>query len=362
MRSVVPALPALPLLLAICCDPLAAQSSDWQVAVGGNFHYDWLRTDENDSLEQIGDVRRSRLSLALKAPAGVDAKLEYDVYPNVWTDAFVRWRGQGHSVRVGQFKQPMFLDELTSDRYTLFQEQGMAASFALARRLGAEYSYATPQWRLGASAYDGNLRGQLKGAGIVGRVVYTPWAEAGRVLHFALSAGSENPDNDSARFSSRVEASGIGRTRLDTGTLSGVDRILRSGVEALWINGPWTVQGEYLQSQLSRDSAADAGLHGWYVEAGWFVSSDHTSYKDGAIDAPDIGEDGRALELAARVSQLDLDDNGVRGGNSTNFSLGANWYLSKHVRLTANYVHVDGERRDVPVEPDILEARVMLTF
>ena len=362
MRSATRLLPAMPLLLVSCCDSLAAQSPDWQLAIGGNFHYDWLRTDENDTLNQIGGVRRSRLSLALKAPAGFDAKLEYDVFPNTWTDAFARWRGQGHSVRIGQFKQPMFLEELTSDRYTMFLEQGMPSSFALARRLGAEYSYATPQWRLGASAYDGNLRGQLQGTGVVGRVVYTPWADPGHVLHVGLSLGSESPDGGSARFSSRVEASGIGRTRLDTGTLAGVDRIRRSGVEALWINGPWTVQAEYLHSQLSRDGAADAGLHGWYAEAGWFASGDHTSYKDGAIDAPDIGEDGRALELAARVSQLDLDDNGVRGGDSTNFSLGANWYLSKHVRLTANYVHVDGERRDVPVEPDILEARVMLTF
>lgn len=362
MRSAPWLLPALPVLLMSCGDSLAAQSPDWQLAIGGNFHYDWLRTDENDTLNQIGGVRRSRLSLALKAPAGFDAKLEYDVFPNTWTDAFARWRGQGHSVRIGQFKQPMYLEELTSDRYTMFLEQGMPSSFALARRLGAEYSYATPQWRFAASSYDGNLRGQLQGTGVVTRVVYTPWADPGQVLHLGLSLGSESPDGDSARFSSRVEASGIGRTRLDTGTLAGVDRIRRSGVEALWIHGPWTLQGEYLRSDLSRNSAADSGLDGWYAEAGWFVSGDHTSYKDGAIDAPDIGEDGRALELAVRVSELNLDDGTVRGGDSRNFSLGANWYLSKHVRLTANYVHVDGERRDVPVEPDILEARVMLTF
>lgn len=362
MQSVARLLSSLPFLLAVGSDPLAAESSDWQWSVGGNFHYDWLRSDENDALEQLGDVRRSRISLALKAPGGFDAKLEFDAHANNWTDAYLRWRDQGHSVRAGQFKQPMFLDELTSDRYTMFLEQGMPGSFALARRIGVEYAYATPTWRLGASAYDGNLRGQLSGAGMVARAVYTPWVEPGRVLHFAISAGSENPDLNSARFSSRVEASGIGRTRLDTGTLSGVDRIRRSGVEALWINGAWTIQGEYLRSDLSRSTAADSGLDGWYVEASWFASGDHTAYKDGAIDAPDIGPDGRALELAMRVSQLDLDAGAARGGNSTNFSLGANWYLTRHVRLTANYVHVDGSRRTLAVEPDILEARLMLTF
>jgi phosphate-selective porin OprO/OprP len=337
-------------------------ADDWQVSVGGNMQYDWLRTDEADTLAQIGDVRRSRLSLALKAPAGIDAKVEFDAFTNIWTDAFARWRGQGHSLKVGQYKQPMFLDELTSDRYTMFMEQGLPSSFALARRIGAEYAWANPRWRASFSVYDGNLRGQLKGGGGIGRVVYTPFADAGHLLHLAVSAGSESPDQDRARFSSRVEASGIGRTRLDTGTLTDVDRINRTGLEALWIAGPWTLQGEYLRSNVSRTDNADADLDGWYIGASWFASGDHTKYKDGAIEAPELGEDGRAFELAARISSLDLDDGSVRGGNSTNFTLGANWYPNAHVRLTANYVHVDGERRGVPVEPDILEARVMLTF
>lgn len=340
----------------------AFAGDDWQFSIGGNMQYDWLRTDENDTLTQFGDVRRSRLSLRLQAPAGIEARAEFDAFGNTWTDAFLRWRGGAHSVRVGQYKQPMFLDELTSDRYTMFMEQGLPTSFALARRLGAEYAWANPHWRAAVSVYDGNLRGQLKGTGAVGRLVHTPFADAGHLLHFALSAGSESPDDDRARFSSRVEASGIGRTRLDTGTLTDVDRIARVGVEALWIEGPWTLQGEYMRSELTRTAHADADLDGWYIGASWFASGDHTRYRDGAIEAPDLGEDGRAFELAARVSSLDLDDGSVRGGDSTNYTLGANWYPNEHVRLTANYVHVDGERRGAAVEPDILEARVMLTF
>ena len=110
MRSASSVLPALPLLMAFCCNPVTAQSTDWQWSVGGNFHYDWLRTDENDTLEQISDVRRSRLSLALKAPAGFDAKLEFDAHANNWTDAYLRWRDQAHTLRLGQFKQPIYLE------------------------------------------------------------------------------------------------------------------------------------------------------------------------------------------------------------------------------------------------------------
>ncbi len=359
MRPIARLLLPATLMLATATD---ASASDWQWAVGGNMQYDWLRTEENERLAQLSDVRRTRISLGFKAPAGFDAKVEFDVHANIWTDAWVRWRGDGHGMKIGQYKQPMFLDELTSDRYTLFMEQGLPGSFALARRLGAEYTYATPHWRFSLSGYDGNLRGLQQGAGMVGRVVWTPWADAGNLLHLALSAGSESPDGDVARFSSRVEQSGIGRTRLDTGTLAGVDKIRRTGLEALWIRGPFTAQGEYLRADLSRDAAGDAALGGWYAQLGWFVSGDHTSYKDGALEIPDLGEDGRAVEIAARISELDLDDGSVRGGDTRNYTLGANWYLGKHVRLAANYVHVDGERRGVDVQPDVLEARVMLTF
>jgi phosphate-selective porin OprO/OprP len=352
-----------PVIVALGLHALpAAASDDWALSIGGNMQYDWLRTDENDTLTQISDVRRSRLSLGLRAPAGLDARLEFDAFANSWTDAFVRWRGGPHSVRIGQYKQPMFLDELTSDRFTMFMEQSLPNSFAPGRRLGAEYTWASPQWRASFSVYNGNLVGQAEGEGGVGRVVYTPFAEPGKLLHFGLSLGSESPKDERTRLSSRVEGSRIGRTRLDTGTLNGVDRINRGGLEALWINHSWTLQGEYLRSSLSRADSSDADLDGWYVGASWFVSGDHTGYRDGAITAPNLGADGRALELALRVSSLDLDDAGVRGGDSTNFTLGANWYPNANLRLTANYVHVDGQRRGVDVEPDILQARLMLTF
>lgn len=358
LRSVLRALIAP---LALQALPAAA-NDPWQLSVGGNMQYDWLRTDENNTLTQLGDVRRSRLSLGINAPGGLDVRAEYDAFDNTWTDVFLRWRGGPHSMRIGQYKQPMFLDELTSDRFTMFMEQGLPSSFALARRLGAEYTWANPQWRASFSAYDGNLRGQLKGMGGVGRVVYTPFSQAGHLLHLGLSLGSESPENERARFSSRVEGSRIGNTRLDTGTLNGVDRINRSGLEALWIKDSWTLQGEYMRGSLSRADGSDADLDGWYIGAGWFVSGDHTGYRDGAIQAPNLGEDGRALELALRISSLDLDDASVSGGDTANFTLGVNWYPNEHVRLTANYVHVDGERRGVGIEPDILQARVMLTF
>ncbi len=342
---------------------LPAAASDWQWAVNGNFQYDHLRLDDEDRLSSDGAVRRSRLALSVKAPTGLDAKAEFDAFNNVWTDAFVRWRPNAkHAFRVGQFKQPIYLDELSSDRSTMFMEQGLPGSFAIARRMGVDYTYGAGVWRASLSAFRGNLAGLQRGQGWGGRLVWAPRNRAGEALHLAAAASNENPDSDSARFSSRAEASNFASTRFDTRTIAGVERIARVGLEALWIGGPWSVQSEYLRTNLRRNVGADLSFDGWYLQASWFLGSDHRAYKDGVIEAPNLGEDGSALELAVRLSMLDLDDQSVLGGNTRNLTLGANWYINKHVRLMLNYVRVDGQRGSAQVQPNILESRLQLTF
>lgn len=353
---------SITLTLAMNAFPAYAES-DWRWSAAGNTHLDWNRIDDQDQTTSNSGIRRARLAVSLKAPQGFDAKVEYDVYANVWTDMFVRWRpSANHSLRLGQYKQPLYLDELTSDRYTMFMEQGLPSSFAIARRLGLEYGYTDGPWRATVSAYDGNAQGREGGSGLAARLTWAPINNGNSVLHFGLAAASEEPDDRVARFNSRAEASNFSPRRFDTGTITDVSKIRRTGLEALWIEGPWSVQGEYLRSDLSRSGSSDLAFDGWYLETSWFPSGDRRGYKDGAIDRPDLGDDKRAFELALRVSHLNLEDGLVRGGDTTDFTVGATWYVNPNVRLVANYIRVDGERGSAAVDPNILEARIQLSY
>lgn len=353
-------LPSITLLMAA---NTAFPSEDWSLSANGNMQFDVNRIDTGDSLNASSGIRRTRVALSAKVPNGFDAKVEFDVHANQWTDAYLRWRPNGnHALKLGQFKQPLYLDELSSDKASMFMEQGLPSAFAIARRIGAEYAWSTPQWRASFSAYDGNLTGRLGGQGIAARAIWSPLNSADSVLHFAVSAATEQPDNDNARFNSRAEASNFSPRLFDTGSIANVDRIRRTGLEALWIKGSWSAQSEYLRSELSRSVAPDLSFDGWYAQASWFPSGDHRGYKDGAIDSPDLGEDGSAFELALRVSHLDLNHGDVRGGNGTNYSAGATWYINKKVRTLVNYIHVDGHRGATVLDPNILEARVQLSF
>lgn len=343
--------------------PTAASADGWTIAGGGNVQYDWASFDDDvATLEDDDDIRRARLSLTAKLDKALELKAEFDIKPNAWTDVYARWSfAPGHAVRIGQFKQPQYLDELTSDKVTLFMEQASLSAFSLARRLGGEYVYATDTWSLGGTVFGQTLQGLNDGTGVAVRGTWLPLRGDDGFLHLGASASRENPDSDTGRFSTRPEAALSTRRFADTGTLAGVDSIARYGVEALWVHGPWLLQGEALRGTFARD-AGDFDGGGWYVQAGWLPFGQQRGYKNGALDAPKVAFGDTAIELGARYSTIDLDDGGVRGGRQSNWTLGATWWVSSDIRLLANYIRVDSRRRGIDDDPRILEFRAQLAF
>jgi phosphate-selective porin OprO/OprP len=350
-------------LLAVLAPAIPAWADDWTLTPGGNFQYDWVRfRSDRVAVADADDFRRARVSLTAKYGKTLEIKAEHDLKPQVWTDAFVRWNvGGGHSLRVGQFKQPLFLDELTSDKVTVFMEQGAPGAFAIARRLGMEYAYAAERWTLAATTFDQNLQGLNEGTGFAARGTWLATRDDAGFLHLGVAATTESPDAGSARFRARP-AAGLGGGRFaDTGLLGEVDRITRVGLEAAWVRGPWLLQSEYIAVETSRNGPAFHG-DGWYVMGSWFPFGQSRGYKNGVIDAPGIEGSGPALELALRHGQLDLDDGDVAGGQQDTTGAGLTWWISKDIRLMANYLRVDSERRGVSDDPNILEFRAQLAF
>ncbi len=48
-----------------------------------------------------------------------------------------------------------------------------------------------------------------------------------------------------------------------------------------------------------------------------------------------------AWEVAARISSLDLDDDGTDGGELDDLTFGVNWYLNPNTRLMLDYILAD---------------------
>lgn len=342
----------------------AVESGGWKLDVNGNFQYDFAEFDaDTATLDDADAVRRSRVAVTLKYLKQFELKAEFDLFANQWTDGYLQYRfADRQGFRVGQFKQPFFLDELTSDKNLLFMEQGLPAAMGIGRRIGAEYAYSAPTWSLALTQFGQTLAGGNDGEGFAARMTWLPISGDDSFLHLAAAVAIERPDSATARFSTRPEAGLSPRRFVDTGTVSGVNRIHRVGIEAAWVRGRWLLQSEYVQGLFSRNNAEDFSGSGYYVESSWFATDHRRGYKNGAIDAPMIEAGKPAWELGLRYSHLDLNDGSVLGGTESNWTAGVSCWLHPQLRLMANYIDVQSNRRGVTDNPDVLQLRAQLTF
>lgn len=366
-----------------------------KLKIGGRIHNDWAWFDESSDLrrdfghqEDGTEIRRARLYMSGTLYGNVNFKVDYDFAggDSDLKDVFIELAKipAVGKLRLGHFKEPFGLEQLTSGNYITFIERSLPDAFVPGRNTGVMLHNAAFDdrlfWAVGAyhNADDfGN--GQEDGAySVTGRVAGTPWiADEGRnLVHLGLALSKRDPAGDSSRFRARPEAH-LSRFRyVDTGVFD-VDEDFRWGLEAALVYGPFSVQGEYITASLDTPSGTgvrDPDFNGWYAMASWFATGERRPYKGGTFARvkpknnfnPWADGGWGAVELALRYSSLDLDDGGILGGDEDNFTAAVNWYLNPNTRMMLNYVHADvdytngGESSNGDL--DILQARFQIDF
>jgi Phosphate-selective porin len=101
---------------------------------------------------------------------------------------------------------------------------------------------------------------------------------------------------------------------------------------------------------------------GWYLSGSWLVTGESRVYSGGNVANPRPEGKAGAVELLARYSHIDLDSDGIAGGRESNWTVGANWYVGRHLKFQANHVWADARRGAVHVRPRALELRAQLHF
>jgi phosphate-selective porin OprO/OprP len=205
------------------------------------------------------------------------------------------------------------------------------------------------------------------GYNVTGRITTLPiYKDKGAsLLHVGAGYSYRNPD-DSIRYRQRPEAH-LADYFVDTGSFAG-DQADLLGLEAAWVNGPLSLQGEYMMADADRlDSGSDVDFDSYYVQASYFLTGEHRSYKttEGAFSRVKprknysaAGGPG-AWEAKARYSELDLSDSDVIGGELNNFTAGLNWYLNPNTKIMWDYVHAD---KDDVGQADMLMMRLQFEF
>ena len=357
------------------------------VNVGGVFQADvgWFSQSTANRLS-VGDLedganfRRARLHAFGALAEQMDYRLQMDFaffgrpsFTDVYFDV-KQIPGLGN-IRVGQWKQWVGLEEITSFRFNPFFERASIFLFNPFRRIGIgtydwsadeKFTWQTSIFRAGQDQFGGDI-GDNNGWGGTLRGTANPIYDhdGAEVLHLGVAYHPQFPTDQRLRFGAFggnspefglfVGQPGTASFRgtpsfVDTGVLLANTNHLLGG-EFAWVRGPFSVQAEANVEFVDQVREGPLWFWGGYLYATWFLTGEHRVYnrRFGSFDQirpranfnpwSDGNWRGGALELAARLSYIDLTDGQVQGGTLTDVTLSVNWYLNTNVRLSFNYIH-----------------------
>jgi phosphate-selective porin OprO/OprP len=254
---------------------------------------------------------------------------------------------------IGVDDPPFSLESVSSSTGSTFMEKSLAVQSLSERKAGG----ITILKRTASSILNADLvffapkRDDLQDVGqaLVLHYVHSPISirhsdniHLGGSLSYRINA---NPDN--TQFRSHPEIAVTDDYFVDTGTISGADKVIRTSLEASRVSGRLSWQSELLSTKVDRKGFPGVRFWGAYAYVSWFLSNDSRNYLEGygkfgaLTPTHPLFKGGRgAFELAFRASYVDLSDKDVIGGKESNLSLGFNWYLNYNLRLMTNVIKV----------------------
>lgn len=388
----------------------ALENDNPQLGQGFGAPVGWRGNSDVDLQSGVA-FRSARLLVEGTLYKYVDFKFEFDgsSYGVSLKDAYMEltqipWVG---NVRVGQFREPFGLEEQSTLKDLTFMEPALGtAVFAPGYSPGlmlhnsvldGRMTWAVGVFRHGllgnaddASPWDlaDNWGGMAvyseQGYALTTRVTGLPYyAENGAKLVHVGAAYSYRKANDEHSGGNYAEYIAFPEAMTEYPLLDAfvteAENVNLVGIEAATVLGPFSFQTEYIGNYIDRDNygLSNVCYGAYYAQASCFVTpGDHRAYdqKAGAFTRvrpqKNFREDNGwgAVELATRLSYVDLDEEGLGDytadsrGELLDWTLGVNWYLNPNVRVSANYIRACPDRLDTANAVDIFMMRFQFDF
>lgn len=370
---------------------LSTRDNKFELGIGGRFNFDFRGHNSGHPEKNQFDIRRIRAELFGKLYENFKFKTEWELEGsnagNRLKDGYIEYDYFKDAVvpavvRLGQFKEPFNMEELTSDNNTIFVERSLNNALAPSRDLGVML-YGNPfgeklHYEVGVfNGHGVDANGEDNNDKDVAlRLVMSPFITTDSIfkeLHFggAFTHGHEKDETVTARseaYTKYFEFKSVN-----------THRRTRLGGELNWMVGPFTLNGEYIRAkyedlegkvdapfallyrsllggkgQVKMKDGAD--IDSWYITAAYCLTGEKRSYKNRVFSniTPKNNFDPRkgtwgAWEVAFRYARFDADDaffnNGIVNPDYTrkadSFNFGINWFLNPNVLIKTNYVHTD---------------------
>ena len=356
---------------------IKSTSEDFQYQIGGRIQVDAASYDaDNYEFTSGTEIRRARLFVKGRMYKNWlwKSQLEFSGNEIEVKDMYLAYEFDPMTLRLGQFSESGSLEDSTSSKNITFMERSLPVlAFAPGeRRIGVALNSYHKQgsYSLGFFGDNDSAEEIAHGKGVSGRASYAPWHSKTQTLHLGTWLQYRTPPKNITRFRARPEAH-IDNSRLvSTKKIAHTSHYFINGLEAAWVNGAVSLQGEYLITQVSRENdLSELSFSGYYGYASWFITGESRPYElqegaFGKIKPNRIVTNGGigAWEVALRFSSINLNDHDIAGGKEDNITLGLNWYANTNIRFMLNYVWVNTDANVGNIDPNIIQARAQIVF
>lgn len=296
-------------------------------------------------------------------------------------DIYIQYRfDKDNAIRAGYFFHQFGLQTSTGGANKCDIVTPVSDSYwgSMSRNLGVMYTLSKPRFFMGASLLLGNSNNITDdgitrvGVGGLGRFVWRPLAETGRIAQVGVSAWYQSPTHKrnaegvsqpgSFTLSSNFPTQVV-REKMIGATITNAGNQFKMTPELLLSLDRFALESQYYYMNVNRIGMPHYQAQGCYA---WLrcllLGQREYTYSSGVAGIANPGP--KTLEVVAGYDYVNAGYRDIRGGISNDWSLTLNYYFNRYVtaRLGYRYSYV----RDSSVCPDrhvnILQMRLQFKF
>lgn len=367
---------------AVSLDKKNDNSYDNSVKIGGFLSTEFASyTSKGDNESINSNIRNARINVKGKASQDLSYFLEADFAVSDVTKQLKKLYIDYSAfdpvfLRIGRFTQDF--GTMTSD---LLPERNPIFCLAKFNEDGVRLSTHGDNWyssvAITSNNYDSKSEAKDSKSFFL-RTSYAPIYEGRRVVHTGASYAKHLPNSSNTEiaikqgFENQFLDRAVNIVK-DDNNINNINYMDSYGLDLGYLDGPFSVQSEFVESKLSTKTYNSNYFNGGYVQVAYTLTGEQRGYdaksnrfayitprEDFNIQDKTYG----AWELAFRYSIVDLNGQSIKGGRMANYASSLNWYLNKNTSLMFTYIKGTSDKYSViPYNnPNIFLIRANLLF
>ena len=350
------------------------KSGEQKFAIGGRLMLDYDSMDsghqaENKSFSDM-EWRRTRINIKGSVNKHWSYKATYDFNSEKDTanldEGYVKYdTKKGFTITAGKTKADMMLEQRTSSKWISTVERG------LLNAMNEKVNYLVGKPGDGAGVKLGFYAKESRISGVISvfdaykndsdddndmilhstaRLNYSPKMGKNEYAHFGVSYGMADYKGETSKAELQLGIHQGDKTLLADAAAGDITNL---GIEAAYVNGPFSVQAEYFDNETELENGSKGyEWDGYYGQLSYVLTGETRGYKWKGAKFDKIKPKGKmgAVELVLRYEDISVDDadEGTVVANKVDLDrtvIGVNWYIANTVKFMANYssVSMDNE-------------------